>query len=265
MLGWIVLALMACSPSAPPPAEAPPPAPVAEAPPGDQDWKVLQASPLSLEAQVRAAGVADTLGDLVPTALPAMPPPDDKDRVAFRTGVVFAYTVLGGAAVEKTALVANVRSMREGMATLGTGAGLLATMDQAIVQLENDTASRQDFLEQLDDEVSSAPAEEGWGPGDTTGPMVQAGAWLAGTHLVAQAVVRKNDPTAAAKLLRRPEVPAYFLKYLRTAAGSEKAGSAKDKVSETLVGLEQLSAKPEITLADAQAIVDSTGSLLQLF
>jgi hypothetical protein len=265
MLVSLFAAFVGCA-EAPPPAEpAPAPAPAAEppAPTAAEDWKVLQASPLSLEGQVRSAGVAESLEDLVPKTLPAAPPPEDRDRVALRTGVIFAYTVLGGRSADKAAVVGNVQAMRDGMATIGAGQGLLGTMDKAIEQLKNDTVSRQDFLQQLDDEVASAPSEAGWGPTDSTGPMVQAGAWVAGTNLVAQAVVRKNDP-AATKLLRRPEVPAYFLKYLSTAEGAEKAGPTKEKVVEALQKLQQVTQAPELTVADAQTVVDTTGALLAL-
>jgi hypothetical protein len=112
--------------------------------------------------------------------------------------------------------------------------------------------------------VSSSVPEEGWGPGDTTGPLLQAGAWLAGTNVVARAVVRKNDPAAAQKLLHRPEVAAFFLEYIRSEEGSEKAGMMTGKVADTLKRLETVSGKPQLEVADAQAIVDATDALLQL-
>jgi hypothetical protein len=212
MSTWMMLVLAGCgTPPTPEPTPAPVPAPAAPEPPPAPPtpaWKVLAPSPLALEAEVRAAGVADDLGSLVPPKRPDMPPAGQQDRVAFRTGVVFAYTLLGGRDAKKPELVADVSSIRDGMAAIGTGQGLLATMDQAIEQLKNDTASREDFLTELDAQVTSSVPSEGWGPTDSTGPMLQAGAWLAGTNLVAKAVVAKNDPDAAQKLLRRPEVPA---------------------------------------------------------
>ena len=185
--------------------------------------------------------------------------------MAFRTGVVFAYTLLGGRGAEKPALVANVKSLRDGMAAIGTGQGTLNTMDKAIVQLENDTASREDFLKELDAHVSASVPEEGWGPNDTTGPLLQAGAWLAGTNLVAKAVVKKNDAEAAQKLLARPEVAAFFLKYIRSDEGTAKAGIMTGRVAEVLKRIEDVSKKPQMEVADAQVIADATDSLLQLF
>jgi hypothetical protein len=112
--------------------------------------------------------------------------------------------------------------------------------------------------------VTSSVPSAGSGPKDTTGPMLQAGAWLAGTNLVAKAVVAKNDPDAAQKLLRRPEVPAFFLKYISSGEGEEKAGKMAGKVAETLAKLEAISSKPKLDQADAQAIADATDALLQL-
>ena len=173
---WLAGALVGCG-EVPAPKREPVPQVASPAPPpppqGVPDWQILAPSPLDLEDEVRKSGVADTLADLVPAELPPTPPLDERDRVAFRTGVVFAYTLLSGRSAKKPELLRNVRSLREGMAAIGTGAGLLSTMDRAIEQLQNDTASREDFLKELDDQVSSSVPEEGWAPNDTTGPLLQ--------------------------------------------------------------------------------------------
>lgn len=246
----------------PPPAAPPPPTPEQVAQASAQTSKVLSPSPLDLEAEVKAAGVADSLAALVP-ALPPEPPATDKDRVALRTGVVLAYTVLGGPAVPKPAFLAQLRSIRAGMQTLGAGAGLLTTLDNNIVQVENDAAARADFLRALDDVASMADLETGFGPNDTTGPLLQAGAWVAGTQLVAQAVVKSGKADAADKLLRRPEVPAWFLGYLK-GEGAEKASGVSEQLRTTLTQLDTIARKPSLTLEDAQAVADATGSLLKL-
>lgn len=268
VIAWLVTTLLACSQTAPPPAPepapAPAPAPVEVQVDPNARWRVLAPSPLDLDNEIRQAGVAQGLADLLPKQLPAMPPADDKDRVAFRTGVVFAYTLLGGRTMEKEALVAQVKSLREGMATIGTGPGLLATMDKAIQALVNDSADREEFLAELDTEVASSVPEEGWAPNDTTGPMLQAGAWLAGTNLVAKAVVNKGSAATANVLLRRPEVPDFFLKYLQTAEGAAKAGSTQAKVAETLAKLKELTSAPEIGLDQAKGIAEATDNLLTL-
>lgn len=257
--------LLACG--GPPPAPEPQPQPVVEpAPaPATPAWKILAPSPLDLEAEVRGAGVADDLADLVPAAPPPAPPAAEKDRVAFHTGVVFSYTVLGGRKASKEALIANIEGLRSGLAAMGTGAGLLGTIDKAIEHVKNDTASREDFLREIDDQVSTMAPEEGWAPGDTTGPLLQAGAWLSATNLTARAIVRKGDAAAAGKLLRRPEVAAFFLDYIKSEPGNEKAGMLAGKVAEALTRLKEVSGKPELGIAEAEEIAAITDGLLALF
>ena len=191
---------------------------------------------------MREAGVADALGDLVPTS-PAEVTTDDKDRIAVRTGVVLAYAVLGGHDTPKEPFVAQLRSARAGMAKLGAGAGLLSTIDDSITHVENDAASRDDFLRELDN-IGYAVPEQGWGPDDRTGPLLQAGAWLAGTNVVARAIVRSGKADAADKLLRRKDVAEYFLGYVRT-SGSEKAGPVAEQLEKTLTMMVTVADKPK--------------------
>lgn len=255
------LSLLGCDPPAPEPKPAAEtPAPVVPAAP--EVSRILAPSPLKLEAQVREAGVADVLGDLVPTT-PAEVTTDDKDLIAVRTGVVLAYAVLGGRETPKEEFVGQLRSARAGMAGLGAGAGLLSTIDDSIKHVENDAASREDFLRELDEIVGYAVPEQGWGPDDRTGPLLQAGAWLAGTNVVARAIVRSGKADAADKLLRREDVARYFLGYVRT-EGQGKAGPVAEQLEKTLTQLAEIAEKPTLTVEDANAVADATGALLKL-
>jgi hypothetical protein len=257
-----LLLLAACSGGTVP--EVATQAPVVEPTPmAEHDaWKVLSPSPLDLEKEVQDAGLGDALSALVPAGMPAQPPDEEKDRVAFRTGIVFSFVVLSGRKSEKAAFLEGVRSVRSGMATIGTGGGLLAEMDEAIVQVENDTASREDFLTELNAMVETSVPEDGWGPTDTTGPMLQAGAWLAGINLVARAVVDADNADAANTLLRRPEVAEFFMKYIRSDEGAEKAGSLQDKVAKSLEKLHAVASKDKLEVADAKEIIDVTNLLI---
>lgn len=217
-------------------------------------------SPLALEKEVRDAGLTGGLAELVPTRTFATDV-EDKDRVALRTGVVLSYTVLAGRVSPKPLFLEQLRSIRVGMTTLGTGKGLLTNIDTFIENIENDTASREDFLQELDAVASSMVVEEGWGKGDRTGPLLQAGAWLAGTNLVAAAVVAADSPPAADKLLRKAYVAEYFLGYLQ-GEGAAKAGPTTATVIETLRTLQTVAKKPTLSVDDARSVVAATETLL---
>jgi hypothetical protein len=221
--------------------------------------KVLAPSPMQLEREVRDAGIADGLAALVPQRTFGANT-DDKDRIAVRTGIVLAYTILAGRSTPKAEFVAQLRTVREGMAALGTGAGLLDTMDRFVQNAENDAASREDFLTELDGVSGMMVPDEGWGRDDRTGPLLQAGAWLAGTNLVARAIVSSGKGDAAEKLLHRPEVANYFLGYLKD-DGAAKAGSLAAPLGDTLRKLAEIGAKANLGVEDAKAVADSTEAL----
>jgi hypothetical protein len=150
------------------------------------------------------------------------------------------------------------------MAAIGTGQGLLNTIDRAIEQIENDTASREDFLQELDAQVSSSVPEEGWGPEDTTGPLLQAGAWMAGIHTVAKSVQRSGNAEAADRLLRRPDVTEFFLKYISSREGEEKMGPIHHAVHEALKDLDAVAQRQDIGLEGAAEAEKITADLMQL-
>ena len=222
--------------------------------------KVLTPSPLDLEKEVADAGIAGGLADMVPKRAWATDV-DDKDRVALRTGAVLSYTVLAGRTSAKPEFLAHLRSVRAGMHALGTGKGLLASIDGFIVAIENDTASREDFLQELDAVATTMVPEQGFGEGDRTGPLLQAGAWLAGTNLVAQAIVRSDRPEAADKLLRKAYVAEYFLTYVQT-EGATKSGTTASALADALQKLLVIANQPTIGVAEARDVADATGILL---
>lgn len=272
----LVTMLMACTgaPSAPtsepeptpPPTEAKAePSASAEALMADQDaFKVLAASPLSLKQKVLEAGLEDELAAVVPSTFPPLPPVEDKDAVAFRTGVVFTTVLLTGTRSEKDAFLKGIRALREGLAALGSGAGWLSQIDDAIQHIENDAASREDLLSELDAIVESHVPEEGWGPDDKTGPLVQAGAWLVGIQWTAQAIVRANDASSADKLLKRPEVASFFLKYLKTEEGAQKVSLLRRKIAQGLTELQELTSTEHLTMAEVQRIEVVSGEIVRL-
>jgi hypothetical protein len=188
----------------------------------------------------------------------------DKDRAALQTGMVAAYTVLGGRTIDKAQLLAQMKALRAGLATVGTGEGTLKAVDRFVEQVQNDTAAREDFLKELDAEVQMTVPEEGWGPDDTTGPLLQAGAWLAGIHLVSKRIVEMDDAAAADKLLRRDDVADFFLRYITSDEGAAKAGSTSEAAANALGQLKAIGQRETIGTAGAKEVADITGTLLEL-
>lgn len=262
-----LLILVACGGGGDPaPAPAPAPAPVdrsgwvgdvAELP---QVREVLAPSPLALRAEITAAGL-DITG-LVPQAVPAQVHGSDPDAAALHTGALFSHALLGGATTDKAVFVEQLRGLRAGLGVIAAKPEHLTAADRTVEAVVNDSASREDVLAQLDVEVQALRPTRG----DTrpTGPLLQAGAWLAGIHVVALAVERSGDDALAEKLLRRPEVAGFFLEYMRAGDGSQKAGAMTDAVVSGLKELKAITARDHLGVEDAREIADVTGRLLAL-
>lgn len=269
MLASLLLLTLACSepatdlePAPPPP---PPPAaaqhPPAPAPTEGVVAKVLAPSPLEMESRLKQAGIVEDLAGLVPASRFSSAP-GSVDVVAIRTGVRTADAVLVGRTEDKAAFLARLREIREGMASIGAGEGLLSSFDDVVRNVENDAASREDFVAELDAVTGSMVPEEGWGPQDTTGPLVQAGAWLAGTDLVAQAIVKAGSDAAADQLLRQPEVAGYFLAYAQGPGAEKVPAPVREVLVATLTQLQQTALREgPLTVADAQAVHDAASKL----
>ena len=226
-----------------------------------QVLRVLAPSPLELKARLDGAGIASNLAPLVPASR-FRTPPASADVSAIRAGIRTADALLAGGGEDKATFLARLREIRQGMAEIGAGEGLLSSFDDVITKVENDAASREDFIAELDAVTASMVPEQGWGPADTTGPLVQAGAWLAGTDLVAQAVVKAGSDTAADQLLRQPEVAEYFLQYARTQGADKAPGPVRDALVAALTKLRDIARlERPLTVADAQAVHDAASQL----
>lgn len=224
---------------------------------------MLAPSPREMEAAVKAAGIADALGPLIPARSYKMDVAD-QNLVAVRTGVLLADAILTPAIVPKAEFVDRLSLIRAGMATIGMGKGLIASMDEMITRVQNDAASREEFLLEVDAVAAQMVPEGGWGPADRTGPLVQAGAWLEGANLVSAAIIAADKPAAAEQLLRQKEVPEYFLRYVSEQAPAGADQAVLDALRLTLTELRDLGAKEALTVADVQRVKTNCDQLLAL-
>lgn len=250
------------TPAEPAPAAAEKPAP-APAPSEAATLKSAAPSPLQLDRDVSAAGLQTALAGLVPDRSFSMTE-GSTDSAAVRTGVVLADAILAGPDTSKELFLRRLQEARAGLKRLGMkeGQGVLAQVDRFIKAVENETASRADFIQELDAIISMKVPEESWAPGDTTGPLLQAGAWLAGTNLVAQAVIKDGNAEAANKLLKEPEVVDFFIHYVQTEGASKAPDAVVGELLTTLGELKTVAEKPTLTVDDAKTVATATGRLL---
>ena len=98
---------------------------------------------------------------------------------------------------------------------------------------------------------------------DWTLPMLQAGAWLEGAHLVSQAL--GDDPNGAGTaLLKQPEVVEYFLRYVQQEGDGRAESAVLDTLKATLGKIKEICSQDAMTADDIKAIHESTGVVLDL-
>lgn len=147
---------------------------------------------------------------------------------------------------------------------MDAGKGLLETVSHVRVKMTNDALTRKEFLTELDDIISMSVPGSGIGKDDTTGPLLQAGAWISTVNLMGQAMLKDNKTDAANTLFRHGQVLEYFLLYAETKGKDKAPKGILNKLEEILTSMKQISEKKDITREDVQKVVDDTNLLLNL-
>ena len=174
-------------------------------------------SPLEVENAVRRAGVADSLLARVPDSRGYSITTDTHlDRVAVQTGVLLTDVILSARKADATTLSTRLEHIHIGLKAMGADAELLQTVEEFKNGIAGDVITREALLEEMARITDLMTPEKKWGPSPQTGPLVQAGAWLAGVHMVANSIVAADRVDAADQLLKHPDVVGYFLGYLST-------------------------------------------------
>lgn len=263
--------LFACATDEAPEAAVEPP-PAVKAPPmlppeelraaGERD--ALAPSPDETRTAVEKAGLVTSLGSLVQPRFMEMDHPD-KNRVAVRTGVVLAETILSVKEATDEDLAGSLKQIADGLSALGAGEGLTSTLDEHRTALKNGGITRDELLQSLDDIAGMADPDQGFGPGDTTGPLLQAGAWAAGIHVVSKAILAEDRIDAAETLLRQEAVLAWFQGYVRGHGNEQAPSEFLQHIDAELTAMQAvLAGEGTLDKADVEAIRDSSGRLLSL-
>ncbi len=227
---------------------------------------VLAPSPLETENAVKKAGLTTALSDLVQNKGNRNFDFSNasEDKAALQTGVLLCDLILSIEKTPKESALKSFDSIIQGMKQMKVGKGLMSTMKDLRSQFETSAISAKDLLEELDNIAALSVPGDGFSKDDQTGPLLQAGAWVSGVQLVAEAIKKENKLDAAEKLLRLEHVADYFLKYAK-GEGSQKATSeVRAQLVSSLQNLKSLSLKEKITIADLDNAISETETLLEM-
>ena len=223
----------------------------------------LVPSPAEMQKALSNAGLQGQLSDMVKSRDIAMDA-TNKDQIAVRTGVVLADLVLTVQTASTEEQVARLGRIKEGLASLGAGGDVAATLDELVGKIKSGSGSKDDLLKEFDELSGVLVPEIKYEAGEWVIPLIKAGSWLEGAHLVAGAIKAEGKYEEAAKLLRQPHVIDYFIEYVQR-EGSEKAPDAViAKLNETLSTLKEVTSKSVIEEADVNTIHSATAAVLTM-
>lgn len=265
-----LLHLMGCDSEAP----VEPPKPLPEVPVGPEKLDIatlsaaaenvaLVPSPAEMQRALEKNGIATGLSGMVTEKVLKMDV-ENKDVIAVRTGVALADALLTVKDAPPEKLTGRLNTVKAGMAALGGGSDIAATIDDINARVVNNSVSRDDLVKELDEMHGAIIPEIKFEAGERAVPLIQAGSWLEGSNLVSSAIINANNTTAGTELLRQPQVADYFIKYVSV----EGAGKAPDEVLKQLQGtltrLKEIASKPALTLDDVKEVKSQTDAVLAL-
>ena len=223
----------------------------------------LVPSPAEMEKALVNVGIDSALSTLVDDRLIGVDV-ENLDQVAVRTGVVLAQVILTVKTAPKERLVARLSTLKSGFDKLGVGDDIPGTIDDISNRIANDAVSREDLLKEVDELAGIMVPELETEVGEWVVPLIQAGSWLEGSHLVATAIINDGKFDTGSGLLRQPAVVEYFLKYVQREGGDRAPDEVVGRLEQTLVKLKEIAKKSALTQEDVNEIHSATGAVLEL-
>ena len=223
----------------------------------------LVPSPAEMQKALGNAGLESQLSSLVENRDISVEV-ENKDQVAVRTGVILADLVLTVKEASDEVQLKRLAKIKKGFSLLGAGGDVAATIDELSDKIKSGSGSKEDLLKEFDELSGVLVPELKYEAGDWVVPLIQAGSWLEGAHLVAGAVKSEGKYDAAGKLLKQPHVVQYFIDYVEREGKDKAPDQVILKLQETLTTLKETTSKTVIEEEDVNTIHSSTAAVLTM-
>lgn len=224
----------------------------------------LVPSPIEMEAKLKAAGLQQNLGSLIPTSKDLKVIVEDHDQVAIRTGIVMADLVLTLKTADQASVLKRLGKLKEGLQKLGAGDDIYAVIQDFEERVQDNSVSKEALLEEFDELSQVMVSELEYEAGEWVVPLIQAGTWLEGANLVAKVMHKENKYNAADEFFRQKEIVEYFISYVDRDGKDRAPDQVVAKLVTTLKDLKNIADKPKISGADVQKIENLTDLVLNL-
>lgn len=223
----------------------------------------LVPSPAEMERSLARAGVEQKLASMVDDS-PISMDVDNKDQIAVRAGVVLADLVLTVKESSNERTIERLETIKVAVQKLGGGDDVPAQIDEMKASIAAGEYTPDELIQEFDELSQVMVPELEYEAGEWVVPLIQAGSWLEGAHLVSGAVQDAGKFEAANNLLRQPEVVDYFIEYVEREGGNKAPDEVVDQLKQTLATLKTVAEKPAFGADEVATIHDATGSVLSL-
>ena len=217
-------------------------------------------SPLKMQKEIEKAGISKDLGTFIPSKTMSTDV-EDREQLAIRCGILLTDITLSVKRAESATMLSQLSELKKGMATLKTGSDIQTVIDELINTVKQPNFDRDAMLAELDDLASVLIPELKHESEDWIVPLIQAGTWLEGIHLISSAVVAKGDVTNF-DFLKQPGAARYFIRYIDREGRTQAPPVVIQKVKGTLETLEKIASKESISAEDLQTVQKETKALL---
>jgi len=223
----------------------------------------LVPSPAEMQKALANAGLTAQLADMVKSRDISMDI-SNKDQIAVRTGVLLADLVLTVKTATNEEQIARLARVKEAMKSLGAGDDVQKTLDDLTARIKSGSGSRDDLLKEFDEMSGILVPELKYEAGEWVIPLIKAGSWLEGAHLVAGAIKEEGKFEEAGKLLKQPHVIDYFIEYVDREGADKAPDAVIAKLKETLTTLKEVTGKSVIEEEDVNTIHSATAAVLTM-
>ena len=228
------------------------------------DKSKLVQSPVEMEKVLAKAGISSALSSYIPKDRDLKVVVDDKDQTAVRTGVVLSDLVLTVKVEKKENIIKRLDKLSEGSKFLGAGGDVQSVIVDLKERITSDAVAGDELLSEFEELSMVMVPELEYEAGEWVVPLIQAGTWLEGAHLVSSAMLSENKTNAADQMFRQRQVVEYFISYVKREGTSKAPNAVITKLTSSLEELKVISGKPSLTKEDVQQIKKLTGDVLSM-
>ena len=187
---------------------------------------------------------------------------ENTDQIALRAGVLISDLVFTIKTAPTSDLITKLDSLKVAFQKLKAGTDIGATIDDLKDSLGAESPDRDKILDEMNDLSMVMVSELKYEAGEWVVPLIQAGSWLEGSHIISSAIAKEKNQEAT-ELLKKPGTAIYFKRYINHEGSNKAPPVILNELNKTLDKLESISKKKDISMDDVEEVKNLTGNLMK--